>query len=145
MTFRSTMIFGAVAVASLTGGALAATQAGRPLSATLNGAAERPGPGDTDGTGTAELRVNAGQNQICYTLKVSNIDTATMAHIHRAPPTQAGPPVVTLKKPIDGTSSGCASVARSLAQAIIRNPGAYYVNVHTTAFANGAIRGQLSK
>ena len=54
---------------------------GRPLTATLTGAAEVPGPGDADGTGTAKLTLNHGQGQICYELTVSNIGTATAAHI----------------------------------------------------------------
>ncbi|MBS1786273.1 MAG: CHRD domain-containing protein [Acidobacteria bacterium] len=28
---------------------------------------------------------------------------------------------------------------------IMKNPGNYYVNVHTAEFPNGAIRGQLGK
>ena len=53
-------------------GAAAQENSGRPYDVTMTGAAERPGPGDTDGTGTASFRVNAGQNQVCYTLNVSN-------------------------------------------------------------------------
>ncbi len=37
---------------------------GRKLQTTLTGAAEVPGPGDTDGAGTAEITVNAGQSQV---------------------------------------------------------------------------------
>jgi hypothetical protein len=137
-----------VAAAALSIGSAAAAQkggGGRPFNVTLTGAAERPGPGDPDGTGTAEIRVNPGQGRVCYTLKVSKIDPATAAHIHRAPPTEAGPVVVPLTAPTKGTSSGCAEVDRALAQEIIRNPSAFYVNVHNEPFKPGAVRGQLSR
>ena len=68
-----------------------------------------------------------------------------MAHIHRAPPTSAGPIVVHLTAPTSGTSKGCAAVTRALAQELIQSPGAFYVNVHNTPFPGGAVRGQLSK
>jgi hypothetical protein len=111
----------------------------------MTGAAERPGPGDPDGTGTAQLRINAGQNQVCYTLTVSGLDPATAAHIHRGAPAAAGPVVVPLAAPTGGASHGCATVSRDLARELIRNPGAFYVNVHTAAFPNGAIRAQLHR
>ncbi len=41
---------------------------GRPLSTTLSGAAEVPGPGDPDGRGRASLTINPGQGEICYEL-----------------------------------------------------------------------------
>lgn len=123
----------------------AADDGGRTLTATLTGAAERPGPGDPDGSGTATLTVNPGQEEICYSITVSGIAPATAAHIHVAPPTSPGPVVVPLTAPTSGTSSGCASVDRDLALAILKNPSAYYVNVHNAEYPGGAVRGQLAK
>jgi len=72
---------------------------GAPQSTTLTGAAEVPGPGDPDGAGTASLRLNPGQEEICYELTVSNIAPATAAHIHIGGPAVAGPVVVGLMPP----------------------------------------------
>jgi hypothetical protein len=131
--------FSAIALVGLA----VAGDGGRPLTTTMTGAAEVPGPGDPDGSGTAELRLNPGQAQICYTLTVSNIAPATAAHIHVGPVGVAGPVVVPLVPPTSGTSSGCASVDRELVLAIIQNPENYYVNVHNAVYPAGAIRGQL--
>ena len=123
----------------------AAQTGGRKLQTSLTGAAEVPGPGDPDGTGTAEITVNPGQNQVCYKLTVSNIAPATAAHIHEAPPTAAGPVVVTLGAPTSGMSSGCVTVTRELALEILKDPADDYVNVHNAPFPAGAVRGQLAK
>jgi CHRD domain len=136
------LLMAAVAVA---GTAAAAQAEGRTLSATLTGAAEVPGPGDPDGTGSATLTVNPGLGQICYELTVSGIAPATAAHIHVGAAGVAGPVVVTLAPPTDGTSSGCVGVSRELALAILTNPSGYYVNVHNADYPAGAVRGQLSK
>ena len=111
----------------------------------MTGAQEVPGPGDPDGSGTAEVTVDAATPQVCYDLKVAGIDTATMAHIHRGAMGVAGPPVVTLEPPADGAHDGCVGVARELAAEIIANPAGFYVNVHNAAFPAGAIRGQLRR
>ncbi len=118
---------------------------GRKLDTNLTGAAEVPGAGDTDGGGRATVTVNAGQNQICYKLGVTNIATATMAHIHKAAVRVAGPVVVALAAPAAGSSGGCITVSRELALAILKSPADYYINVHNTPFPAGAIRGQLGK
>lgn len=118
---------------------------GRPLSTHLSGAAEVPGPGDPDGMGTADITVNPGQGEICYTLTATNIAPAIAAHIHAAPAGVAGPVVVPLMPPTSGTSSACASVSRELAKAIIQHPENYYVNFHNAQYPAGAIRGQLGK
>ena len=120
-----------------------AADGGRPLSATLIGSVEVP-PGDPTGSGTAEFTVNIGQARICYSLSVQGLNAPVIAaHIHVAPAGKAGPIVVPLSAPITGASSGCADVDRGLAKNILQNPEAYYVNVHTTAFPTGAVRGQL--
>lgn len=116
---------------------------GRPLRAELTGAAEVPGPGDPDGTGTAKVRVDTASGEICYKLKVEGIDAAQAAHIHEAPAGTAGPVRVTLVAPSDGKSKACTTVDRALAQEISDNPSDYYVNVHNVPFPGGALRGQL--
>jgi hypothetical protein len=123
---------------------------GRPLTATLTGAAEVnaegvPNQGDPDGSGTANVRVNPGQGCISYDLAVEDIEPATAAHIHEAPAGEAGPVVVGLDKPTDGTSSGTVTVDREEAKNIVQNPDKYYVNVHNAEYPGGAVRGQLSK
>jgi len=118
---------------------------GAPQSTTLTGAAEVPGPGDPDGAGTASLRLNPGQEEICYELRVSNIAPATAAHIHIGGPAVAGPVVVGLMPPTSGSSSACASVPRDLVLNILKNPAGFYVNVHNMPYPAGAVRGQLSR
>jgi hypothetical protein len=119
-------------------------QGGRPIEVTMTGAAETP-KGDPDGTGTASFRINPGQGQVCYKLTVANIATATAAHIHKGAAGTAGGPVVPLKAPSTGSVEDCATVSKDVAEDMIKNPGAYYVNVHNAEFPGGAVRAQLSK
>jgi|SRR5262245_50401257 len=118
---------------------------GRPISAILSGGAEVPGPGDADGTGLVKLTFNPGQNQICYELTVENIAPATMAHIHSGAANAAGPVVVTLKAPTQGTVKDCVQVDKDKISKIMDDPESFYVNVHNADFPNGAVRGQLPK
>lgn len=118
---------------------------GRPLTITLTGAAEVPGPGDPDGTGTAKITLNPGKNQVCYELTVDKIAPANAAHIHSGAVDKSGPPVVTLTPPANGSSKECAPLDQEKIMDIIKNPGNYYVNVHNAEFPNGALRGQLDK
>ena len=118
---------------------------GRPIEVFMTGAAERPGPGDPDGTGTAFFTLNQGQGEICFALTVENIDPATASHIHRAPADVAGPVVVPLTPPTTGSSSGCTAVDPGLIMEIRQFPEQFYVNVHNPAFPAGAVRAQLSK
>jgi hypothetical protein len=127
-----------------------AADGGRPFTATLTGAAEVnnqgvPNQGDPDGSGTAVLRLNPGQGQVCFTLTVSGIIPAVAAHIHAAPAGFNGPIVVPLTAPTSGSSSGCANADRALVKDILQHPEQYYVNVHTMDFPGGALRGQLRK
>jgi hypothetical protein len=115
------------------------------LTANLTGAAEVPGPGDPDGSGTADVTLKPASGEICYEINVSNIASATMAHIHVGAADVAGPVVVNFDPPASGSSSGCVAVDISLINAIIADPANYYVNVHNASFPAGAVRGQLEK
>jgi hypothetical protein len=133
-------------------GSAAAEDGGRKFSTTLTGEAEVtaggvPNQGDLDGIGTATITLNHGQGEVCWEIEVSDITLpASAAHIHVAPSTTTGPVVVGLSAPdADGSASGCTSADQGLIKAIIQNPEAYYVNVHTSDFPAGALRGQLSK
>jgi CHRD domain len=125
---------------------MSATQGGTVLTATLTGTAEVPGPGDPDGSGQATIRLTAGEARVCFQLSASNITLpATAAHIHAGAAGSAGGIVAPLSPPdASGVSQGCAVISRPLANAILTNPSAYYVNVHTSDFPDGAIRGQLA-
>lgn len=118
---------------------------GKILTASLTGAAERPGPGDPDGSGSITITINPGQKRICYELTVAGIETPTAAHIHIAPVTSPGPVVVPFPAPPIGASSGCIDVTSRQAAQLIAKPTAYYFNVHNATFPAGAIRGQLGK
>jgi CHRD domain len=116
-----------------------AVAGGAPRVTTLSGA-EEIGGGDPDGSGFAAITLNVGQGSVCWKISVSNLDPVTAAHIHAAPAGVNGPVVV----PLNPFTSGCTGADPGLIQAIIDHPEQYYVNVHTTVFPGGAIRGQLS-
>jgi CHRD domain len=139
----------ALAVVLAVASVAAAANGGRPLSTDLTGAEEFPGPGDADATGQADLRLNQGQNQVCFDVSWADVDgTVFAAHIHIGPPGVAGPIVVGL---FEGAFAGTDSVSdcvedvdAELIKAIRQDPADYYVNVHSTpGFEAGAVRGQL--
>ena len=138
-----------LAVAVAVAGVAAADDGGRPLSTALTGAEEAPGPGDPNATGQADLRLNQGQNEVCFEISWANVDGEVFAgHIHVGPLGSPGPVVVTLFTgafPGTGSASGCAQdVDGDLIKAIRQDPTAYYVNVHSRPnFPGGAVRGQL--
>ena len=104
-----------------------------------------PGGGDKDGAGdfTAELDLQDGK--LCYLLELDAVVGVTAAHIHEGGKGKSGPPVVTLSTEDSGGDDICVDVDAELLRTIAKNLGKYYVNVHTEAFPEGAIRGQLDE
>jgi hypothetical protein len=113
--------------------------------------------------GTATVAVDAANEEIAVTLNLFNLPTTTtQGHIHVGPRGVAGPVVLNFPPAIIAGRIGdapslafrlgqAAFVARpeiginSLADAIQAIVGGNaYVNVHTTQFPAGEIRGQLS-
>lgn len=94
------------------------------------------------GSGSASITIRLGLMQLCHTLTVTGLTDVTAAHIHRA---STGAVVVPLTTPTTGSSSGCSTVEKALLQEIVRSPGAFYVNVHTSSHPNGQIQGNLTR
>ncbi|UIP07561.1 CHRD domain-containing protein [Erythrobacter sp. SDW2] len=113
--------------------------------ATLTGANE-VGGGDSDGYGRAEISITDEFGQICWDLNdVRGIGPITAAHIHLGAAGTNGPPVFTLRRANEGGYKGCTDGSEWQEDRIEGNPEAFYVNVHTAEYPNGAIRGQLSR
>jgi len=107
----------------------------------MSGAAETPA-GAPAGRGMAAISVSG--TSVCWSfIGLTGIDAPLAAHLHKGPAGTAGPVVV----PFGGAfqPTGCATASAALTKAILANPNAYYVNVHTKKFPGGALRGQLGK
>ena len=154
-TKRTLMIAGAAAVLGAAAFAAPVADGGKKYIERLTGQAEIDAgalAADMDGQGTAHVTVNVGQGRVCWNLTdLANLDPITASHIHNAPSTAAGPIKVSFfhfGQPIDleGCTEGSTQfpISRALLIDLVKNPHNYYVNIHTSAFPPGAIRGQLS-
>jgi len=113
-------------------------------SAILKGSNEVPNAGDPAAIGVATVTLDSATGQVCVRIRVANMAPATAAHIHVGDAGVAGPVVIGLPTPTNGSSSGCITASSTaLVQSIINNPGHFYVNVHNAAYPGGAARGQL--
>jgi hypothetical protein len=118
---------------------------GRPLTATLAGANERPVTGDPDGSGWFSATFNPGTGEVCFAYEATGVEPLAAAHIHAAAAGSPGPVVIPLPPTSPTGGSGCTTADRELVLAIIQNPSDYYFNVHNATYPGGALRGQLSK
>jgi hypothetical protein len=110
---------------------------------------------DPDGFGAASVTFDLstpGSEDVCWDLSYGNLTgTPLMAHIHGPAAAGSNAPVVIGFTPFSNLGATSASGCRALtapeaviAADIVANPANYYVNVHTSDFPGGAIRGQLA-
>ena len=120
------------------------------LTASLSGAAEVPGPGDPDGSGSADIGIDG--TTLTWDITVAMIGDITGGHIHVGGPTESGGVFIDLDIgdvvfEADGaggfTASGSITFTEEQAAAVAADPGGYYLNIHTPQFPPGALRGQL--
>jgi hypothetical protein len=116
----------------------------------------------SDGTGVAIFQLSADGQSLSYKLNASNLNApVTMSHIHMAPGGANGGVVVWLfpssPPPSPGVESNGRLAEGTITAADLRgslagkwdlfvtklNDGGLYVNVHTTAYPGGEIRGQI--
>lgn len=134
---------------------LNAQEAEQKFSAKLSGKDEVPS-NESPSTGFAWVKVVG--DKISYEVNVTDMDKVNAAHIHLGEPGKNGPVVLTLFKggpteQVNGTV-GEANVTASNFEGPMKgkqvsdlvtaiNNGTTYVNVHTTDFPDGEIRGEL--
>ncbi|WP_437731064.1 CHRD domain-containing protein [Sorangium sp. So ce1335] len=135
---------GAILLATALARAALPERPARPLTASLSGRDEVPGPGDLDGSGTARLSLDLARGEVCFDLAVAGISPAIAARVHEGAAGRAGRGVITLMPPTGGSSTGCVPAARDDLRALLVDPARYYVAVRTADFPEGALRGQLS-
>jgi hypothetical protein len=139
------------------GAASAATQT---YSFNLSGAQEVPANA-SPAAGSMQITIDDVAGLISYTFTAFNLQGSfTMAHIHAAPAGANGPVVFDLVPPADYSGPVTfgpvvipnswallgqnETIATGLAAAINAAPWNYYVNIHTSLFPAGEIRGQLA-
>jgi hypothetical protein len=139
--FVAVSVLGVVGTASATRSDGAA-HGGRPLHATLLPGNQAP-PTASAGSGTALVTLNQGQGEVCWDISVTDLTSPViLAHIHSGTAGTNGPVVVDFMEPVNGLA-GCVSADAGLIKQIRQHPASYYVNVHTTMFPGGEVRGQL--
>jgi len=114
---------------------------------------------ETDAGGCANLMPGEA-GTLMVDLVLEDIECVTQAHIHEGERGEDGPVVAPLLEytgDVDGGGNGDPLTTRSdvpliegtvvddpeLVEAILNDPGAYYVNVHTVDNPGGEIRGQI--
>ena len=110
------------------------------LSATVNGAQQVPANPST-ATGNFTGKYDSSNKQLTYTVTYQGF-TPTVAHIHLGAPGASGPvaiPFANLASPITGT------VTLSDVQATALLNSGMYVNMHSSAYPNGEVRGDIRK
>lgn len=142
----------------------------RTYTVKLSGDNELPNPVDTKARGQAVFKVSKNGEEIRFKITVSRLENYLAGHIHIAPPTENGP-VVTWLFPTEpypfpnfvddpllpGTTNGVLAegviteedlsgpLAGMSLQALISEmeTGNAYVNLHTSQYVSGEIRGNF--
>ena len=145
LTVAAALVAGATT--GVTPAAAAPAPRGVSLGAYLTGGQEAPkGKGDSDATGIALLQLYR-DGRLCSVIHVRNAGgDIDAAHIHRGRPGKNDPVSVPLAAPAwSGSVAACTKAGDRLARRLRDDPERYYVNVHSSAFPDGALRGQLHR
>ena len=122
-------------------GGLSAAAASNAFIASLRGAQEVP-PNTSAAQGAGVVLTDSSRHAVLAAVTTTGI-AGTAAHIHAGQPGTAGPIVVPLVENPAGSGIWTASATLTDDQFNELINGGMYLNVHSTAFPNGEIRGQI--
>ncbi len=111
------------------------------FSSTLTGAQEVPSV-TSIGSGTGVVSVDPATNQLRATIVTADIN-GTQAHIHLGATGVAGPVVFSLTENEAGSGVWTTTATLTTDQLTQLTAGNHYFNVHTAAYPDGEIRGQI--
>jgi hypothetical protein len=115
----------------------------RRYSLKLSGKAETPA-GAPKGAGRAVVALHGSTLHVCWRFShLHGFTSATAAHIHLGAKGTSGNIVLPLSTSPKLKHGGCVPASATLIKAIEKNPHGYYVNIHSTKYAGGAVRSQL--
>ena len=145
-TFLRTAIAAGFVTLALAGcGQMRPSQKIQIFEASLSGSQEVP-PAATTATGAAEIQFNENTNKLTWKVTYNGLTgPATAGHIHGPAPTGQNAGVVIPftgnlnAQPVAGETTITPAQFADLAA------GLYYVNIHTSRFPAGEIRGQLRR
>lgn len=153
---RGPVVCGPTLTADLCGQATAAygrTNLAEPLMAVMDVDQEvQTDPSTPAASGVARMwRSDAGADALCVDADVWDLSGPIVAaHVHLAPPGESGPVAVPVNlEPVagqDGRVVGCTRGGDEQAAAVaalVADPAAHYLNVHTELNPAGEIRGQV--
>lgn len=117
-------------------------------SLSMDGSQEVPGPGDANGTASGTITLDNTTGDISWSFTYANIAAPSAMHIH-GPGGSAGSSAGIFVGLGVATSGGAGTLISSTTtttanvNAIFADPTDFYVNIHTSEFTGGAVRGQL--
>jgi hypothetical protein len=119
------------------------------LNALLTGREEVP-PVASEAAGAARFMLDEEMDRLHYEIAVVNTESITAAHLHPGLRGEEGPAEITIFSPVDPRdfdpeNSISGEVHLTAEQLLSLLTGGYYLNVHTSEFPEGEIRGQVER
>jgi hypothetical protein len=107
-----------------------------------------PNGGDPDGSANITLRVNRVKGRVCFVLTYKKLSGhVTGAFLHKGGEGQIARPIVTLFEGDHASpvQAGVPDLRGRSVKRLKRKPQAHYVDVDTSKYPDGAVRGQLER
>src|SRR5262245_162986 len=139
MRVRLVVLF-LIAAGCLPASGLAAGGAVKKISAKLTPGAVAP-KSAAKATGSIVVRLDPKAGKACWNISIKGAGTLLSAHVHRGLAGKNGPVVIPLGD--RWSKTGCVFVSAKTLNTVAKAPKSYYVDVHTKAYVNGVVRGQL--